>query len=120
MRTATSGNKSNAITWLFNQGTTGCNNAYDALKAAYNNYGQVDIVEFMSNGYPNTALSLGCGACACGGWIASRIVTDVRSWMSRQIALYSGHKLKVIQFGGSPRSFMTQLGALPNASYELK
>ena len=117
---ATTGNKATAITWLYNQGTTGCNNAYDALKAAYNNYGQVDIVEFYSRGYPNTALSLGCGACACAGWIASRIITDVRSWMGRQIALYSGHKLSVIQIGGSPLSFMTQLGALPNAEYQLK
>ena len=75
---------------------------------------------FMSDGYPNTALSLGCGACACGSWIRARIVTDCRGWMQRQIAQYSGHLLMVIQIGGAPYSFMTQLGGLPNAEFSLK
>ena len=74
----------------------------------------------MSDGYPNTATSLGCGACQCGGWIASRIVTDMRGWLSRQAALYSAHRLMVIQIGGSPYAFMTQLGSLPNAEFSLK
>ncbi len=73
----------------------------------------------MSDGYPNTALSLGCGACACGN-IGTRIITDMRAWVGRQSALYNGHKLIVVQIGGSPISFMTQLGALPNAEFVLK
>lgn len=75
---------------------------------------------FMSDGYPNTALSLGCGGCACGGWIGARIVTDCGGWISRQAALYNGHKLMVIQIGGNPYAFMTQLGNLPNAEFSLK
>ncbi|MCD4656162.1 MAG: hypothetical protein K8S87_01325 [Planctomycetes bacterium] len=89
------------------------------MKAAYNNYGQVDRIEFYSDGYPDTALSLGCGACACAGWIAARIITDCRSWMSRQIALYNGHRLMITQLGGSPMNFMIQLGSLPNAEFQL-
>lgn len=120
LKEANNGNKASAIGWIYNQGTTGCTNSYDALKAAYNNYGQVDTIMFMSDGYPNTALSLGCGGCACSGWIANRIVTDTRAWMIRQIAMYAGHKLMVIQIGGSPYAFMTQLGALPGAEFSLK
>jgi len=119
LKVAENGNKATAIGWIYGQGTTGCTNSYDALKAAYNSYGQFDTCLFMSDGYPNTALSLGCGACACSN-ITSRIVTDMRAWMQGQIASNSSHKLLVIQIGGSPYSFMTQLGNLPNSEFTLR
>ncbi|MCD4657767.1 MAG: hypothetical protein K8S87_09520 [Planctomycetes bacterium] len=120
LREATPGNKAVAIGWIYSQGTTGCTNSYDALRAAFNNYGQVDTILFMSDGYPNTALSLGCGACACGGWIGSRILTDATGWIHRQIAMYEGFTFMVMQMGGSPMAFMQQLGSKPNSTFYLK
>jgi hypothetical protein len=119
-KTASNGNKASAISWIYNQGTTGCTNGYDGLKAAFSNYGQVDSIEFITDGYMNTALSIGCGACACSGWICNRIITDATPWIQAQAALYSYFELKAIQIGGSPFAFMTQLGSLQNCSYELK
>ena len=120
LKTATTGNKAKAIAWVYNQNTTACTNGYDGLKAAFNDYGQVDKIVFMSDGYVNTAISLGCGACTCSSWIGARIFTDARTWVNSQIAMYSNFRFYITQYGGSPVAFMTQLGALPNCSYELK
>ncbi len=120
LRAASPGAKAIAIGWIYSQGTTGCTNSYDALRAAFNNYGQVDTILFMSDGYPNTALSLGCGGCACSSWIGSRILTDATAWISRQIAMFEGFTFLVMQMGGSPMAFMQQLGAKPNSAFFLK
>ncbi len=120
LKVANNGNKATAIGWVYTQNAVGATNSYDALKAAYLNYGQFDTCLFMSDGEPNTALSIGCPSMGCAGWIGARIISDMRGWMSRQIALYGGHKLFVIQVSGSPLSFMVNLGALPNAEFSLK
>ena len=90
------------------------------MKAAFESYGSVDTILFMSDGIPNTALSLGCGACACYSWIASRILSDADGWISNMIGLNPSFKLLVIQIGPPAMSFMQQLGNKPNASFHLK
>jgi len=120
LKVANPGNKGTAIGWIYNQNAVGATNSYDGLKAAYLNYGQFDTCLFMSDGEPNTALSIGCPSMGCASWIGARIISDMRGWMGRQIALYAGHKLFVIQVSGSPMSFMVNLGALPNAEFSLK
>jgi len=120
LRKATPDAKAQAIAWIYAQGTAGCTNSYDALRAAFTNYGQVDTIIFMSDGYPNTALSLGCGGCACSSWIGSRILSDVRSWLQSQVSMYQGFTFLVMQMGGSPIPLMQQLGQLPNSTFKLK
>ena len=118
LREATSNNKNSAISWIYSQSASGCTNGYDGVKAALNSYGQVDIVEFYSDGYMNTALSIGCSACNCNN-ITNRMVTDTRSWVQYQVSLSSNFSFKIVQVGGIPFTFMLQLGALPNSTYYL-
>ena len=73
----------------------------------------------MANGTPDTALSLGCGACGCAGWIGTRILTDADGWLQYQIALNPQFKLLVIQIGLC-NSYMQSLGAKPNSEYSHK
>ncbi len=112
--------KAQAIGWIYSQNPTGCTNSYDALKAAFTNYGAVDTIVFMSDGMPNTALSLGCSACACWSWIGSRILNDATGWIQNQVSANSNFKFLVIQIGPPAMSFMQQLGAKQNSSFHLK
>ena len=102
---ASAGNKGTAIGWIYNIHAGGGTGAYNPLRAAYNNYGQVDTILFLSDGVP---------------YDVNQTITGVRAWISRQAALYAGHKLMVIQIGGSPRAFMVTLGGMPNAEFSLK
>jgi hypothetical protein len=114
----TPGNKQQAISWVYARYIAGCTNSYDALLLAFSNYGnELDCIMFMSDGMPNTALSLGIGACA--GWgMESTIIAMAQGGIGAQ--QNEGFKLLVIQVGGSPMSFMVQLGNLQKAEFILK
>ncbi len=113
--------KANAVSWLYSCQATGCTNSYDALALAFGNYGAgLDTIMFMSDGYPNTALSRGIGACS--GWynVESMILNEVPGWIAAQVAANPTFKFMVIQIGGSPMPFMTQLGGLQNSVFSQK
>ena len=128
LKHATTGNKGTAIGWIYNQGTRDESNMYDALKAAFDNYGQVDIIALLSEGNPDIALSLGLGHCSSGlyqqtfrrTFLQSRILKDVGTWINEQKTFFNYFEFKVIQIGGILRPFMQLLGSLPNSSYKLK
>lgn len=117
---ATSGNKSQAISWIYAKHTTGCTNSYDALMHAFNDYGtDLDIIMFMSDGMPNTALSLGHGACSWYSGSQSDILNAIGPWSQAQ--QNPNFVFKVIQVGGSVMPFMQQLaGAANGGSFVLK
>lgn len=109
---ATSANKSQAISWIFAKHTTGCTNSYDALMHAFNDYGnELDVIMFMSDGMPNTALSLGHGACSWWG-CESQVISSASGWAAAQTN--PNFVFKVIQVGGSAMSFMQNLAAACN------
>ena len=115
LRDANANNRKLATNWVLSQDVMNCNNLYDALLCAYNDYGDLDSVEFFTIGNPDTALSLGYGPGTCSDWIGERIVTDLEIWMAPHITWNPRHELIATQIDGSPISFMTQIGALPNA-----
>lgn len=85
---------------------------------AFTNYGTgLDIIMFMSDGYPNTALTLGIGAC-CGWGIESTILSMAAGKIPLQ--QHPNFKLLVVQVGGSPMPFMVSLGGLQRAEFVLK
>jgi len=118
LTTATPGNKQQAISWIYARYTAGCTNSYDALLLAFSNYGnELDCLMFLSDGMPNTALSLGIGACA--GWgMEAQIVSLVQGGIGAQQK--EGFRFLSIQVGGSPMAFMVQLGSLQKAEFILK
>ncbi|MCD4656164.1 MAG: hypothetical protein K8S87_01335 [Planctomycetes bacterium] len=120
LKKATNGNKAIAVAWIYNQGTTGKSNMYDGLKAAFHNYGQVDIIALLSGGEADTALSLGWGNKECESLVKPRILKDVKTWINKQKAKFNHFEFKAIQIGGKQNSFMTLLGSLPNSTYEIK
>lgn len=118
---ATGQAKGTAVSWIYACVATGCTNSYDALKLAFTNYGLgLDCVMFMSDGYPNTALTLGIGACA--GWnnVETRILTDTTGWIAAQVAANKGFQFVVVQVGGSPMPFMVNLGKKQNSIFRQK
>ncbi len=120
LQDANAHNRELATNWVYFQDTRNYNNLYDALLCAYNNYGNLDSVEFFTIGKPDTALTLGYGPGTCSEWIGDRIVTDLENWMAPHIAWNPRHELIATQIGGSPISFMTQIGSLPNSTFELR
>lgn len=113
---ATGSAKQTAIGWVYAKNTTGCTNSYDALQLAFTNYGnELDIIMFMSDGFPNTGN--GHGACSwynCEGAVIAMAAGGVAGQTNANFSFL------VVQIGGSPMSFMVQLGALPGGQFVLK
>ena len=116
---ATPGNKTQAISWIYATWTAGCTNSHDGLVLSFSYGNELDMIVFMSDGMPNTALSIGIGACS--GWgatMTSLIMGVAQNGIAAQTK--ESFKLLVMQIGGSPMAFMVQMGALQGAEFVLK
>ena len=105
MKEANNGNKGAAIGWLYSISAGGGTMYYNPLYAAYNNYGAVDTILFLTDGCPGDG---------------SRALQGLTAWIQRQLQFNAAHSFKAIQIGGSPMTIMLQMAALPNASFTLK
>jgi len=84
------------------------------LNAAFNNYGELDLVELYTVGEPDTAISLGCNPGNCDlDWLNQKTVDDLRVWMEPSINWYDRFKFNVYQIGGSQTDFVRMLRYLP-------
>jgi hypothetical protein len=116
---ATPANRTQATSWIYGTGIAGCTNSYDGLVLAFSYGNDLDLLIFMSDGMPNTALSIGIGACA--GWGANMtalILGVAQNGIAAQTK--ESFKLLVMQIGGSPMAFMVSMGALQGAEFVLK
>jgi hypothetical protein len=94
-----------AMGWIYNQNATGGTRCYDGLRAAFNNYGTLDCVAFLCDGYPGDG---------------NQTLNAADGWIAMQVADNPAFLLMVIQVGGSPIGFMVSLGAKSHAEFHLK
>ena len=120
MEYAQGSNRYDSIAWLFNFPVRGCSNMYDGMYNGFHNYGTLSEMYVYSDGGANTAHLIGCGNCACGGWIGTRTVADCRTWVPAMAALNPDFHLYMLQYAASPTRFMQDIGSMANCSYTLK
>lgn len=114
---ADTANVERAIGDIYSRFPRGCTNWYDGLQRGFENYGvDLDTVVFHSDGYPNTALSLGHGACSGHPQTRTAPIASIGGWTAM---MKPGFQFLVLQQGGGPIQAMIDLAAAGGGTYSI-